>query len=182
MNIRFATIQDMNEVLNIYTYYVKHSTATFAYQVPTLAEFETQFLTIAKEYPFLVGVEDDRIIAYAYAHKHKEKEAYQWNVELTIYVDINNQKQQVGSALLETLLDLLKRQQVRNVYSCITVPNEASMALHYKFGFDKIAYFPSTGFKHGVWLDVVWLQKVLWKDAQPRSIITIADIKNKNRL
>ena len=173
MTIRYATIQDMSAIQEIYSYYVNNSNVTFAYEVPSISELETQFLNISSRYPYLVYCESDKPIAYAYASTFKDKEAYQWSCELTIYVHNQHQKKHIGRKLLTMLLDDLTKQHMHKVYSCITIPNKASMALHQTFGFEQIALFPQVGFKHEQWLDVVWLSKTLSTQAQPLPFIPI---------
>jgi phosphinothricin acetyltransferase len=41
------------------------------------------------------------------------------------------------------------------------LPNEASVALHERLGFDHVATFREVGFKHGRWVDVAYWQLVL---------------------
>ena len=43
----------------------------------------------------------------------------------------------------------------------ITLPNEASIALHEKLGMTQVAHFNQIGFKFDQWLDVGYWQKVL---------------------
>ena len=85
-------------------------------------------------------------------------DAYQWDVELTIYLHPHAPRRQgAGRALYAALLGLLARQGFRNAYAVITVPNEASVGLHAAFGFRQIALFERTGYKHGAWRDVMWM-------------------------
>lgn len=43
----------------------------------------------------------------------------------------------------------------------IALPNEASVALHEKFGLRKVAHFEQVGFKFGRWIDVGYWQGLL---------------------
>ena len=65
----------------------------------------------------------------------------------------------IGRLMLDTLIDLLKLQNIRNVYSCITHPNIPSEHLHETMGFRKCATFHHSGFKHGKWYDTLWYEK-----------------------
>jgi phosphinothricin acetyltransferase len=40
----------------------------------------------------------------------------------------------------------------------ISLPNDASIALHEKFGFEKVAHFKEVGFKFNRWIDVGYWQ------------------------
>jgi len=43
----------------------------------------------------------------------------------------------------------------------IALPNDASVALHEKFGFKKVAHFQQVGFKFNQWIDVGYWERVL---------------------
>lgn len=49
--------------------------------------------------------------------------------------------------------------------ACISLPNEDSLALHRKRGYQQVAHFPKIGYKFERWHDIVWLQKSLEKHA-----------------
>lgn len=162
--IRLANVADVPHILEIYAPYVKHSVVTFEYEVPSCKEFEKRMLEIQAAYPFLVCVIDGTIAGYAYAHRHMERAAYHWNVELSVYVSSDYKRKSIGKALYTALLDILKLQNVRNAYSCITIPNPASLALHTTFGFQEIGIFHKTGYKLNKWQDIIWLGKVLYDE------------------
>lgn len=159
--IRFAQLSDVPTLLHIYAPYVTDSVVTFEYDVPSQEEFERRMMEIQQEYPYLICEIDGLIVGYAYAHRHMERAAYGWNAELSIYLDEAFYGRGIGRALYTVLLKILHLQNIVNVYSCITLPNEASMALHASFGFERIGVYPHTGYKMGKWLDVIWLQKQL---------------------
>lgn len=60
---------------------------------------------------------------------------------------------------LPALLALLKEQGVRTAYGVVTMPNDASAALHRKLGFGLLGTYHNTGYKNGRWRDVVWFEK-----------------------
>lgn len=162
--IRQAEKEDMMEIMQIYAYYVKNSVATFAYDVMCVKELMEQWESTHNTYPYLVCEVDGNITGYMYAHRYKEKEAYQWNVELSIYVHPTCTKQHIGTQLMEVMISILRMQHLQTVYSCITIPNEGSIALHRRFGFTCIGEFHQAGYKFDRWLDVVWMEKKLQKE------------------
>ena len=87
MKLRLANLNDSKEILNIYKYYIENTAITFEYKVPSLEEFEDRIKTISKDYPYIVALIDNKVIGYAYASKYKERDAYNWDVELSIYVN-----------------------------------------------------------------------------------------------
>ena len=126
IKLRLAKIEDAQEILDIYSPYIKESNITFEYTVPTLDDFEDRMRIIIKKYPYIVAVWQDKIVGYAYAHIHMERAAYQWNVETSIYVKQDLGHQGIGTLLYRKLLEILKVQNVQNVYGCVTSPNENS--------------------------------------------------------
>lgn len=165
--IRFAQLSDAPALLSIYAHYVENSVITFEYDVPSLEEFEGRMMKIQREYPYLVCELDQNIVGYAYAHRHMERAAYQWNVEVSIYLLPQVQRRQIGTALYTALLEILKLQGLQTAISCITLPNDASLALHRSFGFTEIGVLRNAGYKFDAWRDVIWLQKALHEHPVP---------------
>jgi len=113
------------------------------------------------ERPWLVCEEMDALCGYAYTACHRERHAYQWSVEVSVYVDHARHRRGVGCALYRELFGRLARQGYYNAYAGITLPNVASVALHESFGFVPVGVYRNIGFKMGRWWDVGWWQKSL---------------------
>jgi len=179
MLIRQASISDAKALLAIYAQYID-TNITFEYALPSEEEFAARIAGFGSFYPYLVCEEDGVPIAYAYAHRDRERAAYQWNAELSIYIDKKACGKGIGRKLYGLLLALLKEQGIANAYACITMPNEASCALQDAFGFRKIGVREKTGFKNGCWLDSAWYEKRLFdednKDKTPAQPISVRDI------
>ena len=159
--IRLATVDDAESILAIYTPYVTGTSITFEYEVPSLDEMRTRIADTLKEYPYLIYLLDGNVAGYAYAHRLRERIAYQWDAELSVYVDGDCHHRGIGKALYACLMDLLKLQNVINVSGVVTKPNPASERLHEHFGFRLAGVLRNTGFKKGKWLDVAWYEKNL---------------------
>ena len=177
INIRLVHEADSTRILEIYRPYVEQTAISFEYEVPTQAEFTERVRNVAREYPYLVYTIDENIVAYAYAHKHMERAAYQWNATLSVYVDSGYQRQGIGKQLYACLIEILKLQNIRNVYGIVKTPNPNSEKLHESFGFRRIGIYRQTGFKHGVWHDVTWFEKSIGDhETNPQAFIPIRDI------
>lgn len=166
MRCRIASPADATRLAEIYAPFVADTAVTFATVPLTAADFLHK---MEGPYPFLVCEEEDRVVGYAYAALFREKEAYRWDVELTIYIEAAAQGKGAGTALMRALLALLRAQGYLTAYSCITLPNPGSIALHRRFGFEEIGRFPRSGYKLGRWHDVVWLALPLGEFACPPS-------------
>lgn len=123
MEIRLATPQDAEELLEIYRYYVEHTAITFEYETPSITEFRQRIKQTLKRYPYLAAVDGHgKIVGYAYASSFKNRAAYDWSVETTIYVDKDVKRQGIGKKLYEALEEILRKQHVINLDACITDP------------------------------------------------------------
>lgn len=175
--IRIAEPGDAESILKIYGPYIEHTVITFEYEMPSLHEFADRIREIASFYPYLVYEAEGKICGYAYAHRQMERAAYQWNAELSVYVDKEAKGKGIGKALYGTLLEILKRQNMRNVYAGVTYPNERSESLHRHFGFELLGVYHHTGYKFGKWHDVMWFEKSLNdRQRKPQPVRSVQDL------
>ena len=146
MTYRFATPADSAALLRIYDQYIG-TTVTFEYVLPTEAEFARRIEDVLEVYPYLVCLDGDRIVGYGYAHRIWERAAYQWDAELSVYLDRAYTGRGLGRNILNMLMDLLRLQGVKTAYSVVTLPNPPSEKLHAAMGFRRLAAFPNSGYK-----------------------------------
>lgn len=176
MEIRFAAEQDSAALLQIYGQYIR-TPVTFEYELPSETSFARRIRDIAAAYPYLVCEEDGRIAGYAYAHRQAERAAYQWNAELSVYLDGAYTGRGLGKRLYGVLIELLRLQGVRTVYALVTVPNERSEGLHRRLGFRHMGTQRSTGYKDGAWRDVAWFEKAIAPyGADPAPLLPIGQV------
>jgi L-amino acid N-acyltransferase YncA len=167
--IRSVEASDAGEILEIYTPFVTDSATSFELVPPGLVEMERRIEAGRDRYPWLVLERDRHVLGYAYASAHRTRAAYQWSVEVSVYVHPRARRSGVGRALYTALFDFLRRQGYVNAYAGITLPNAASMKLHESFGFVPVGVFQRIGFKFDRWHDVSWLHLRLRDDPQPLS-------------
>ena len=171
MEVRLATPQDAEELLEIYRYYVEHTAITFEYETPSITEFRQRIKQTLKCYPYLAAVDGHRkIVGYAYASSFKNRAAYNWSVETTIYVDKDVKRQGIGKKLYEALEEILRKQHVINLDACITDPEiedeyvtKNSVQYHEHLGFELVGTFHNCGYKFDRWYDMVWMEKYIGK-------------------
>ena len=156
--IRNVQIEDAQELLDIYNYYVINTVITFDLEALSLDAFKEKITTVSADYPFIVYEENSEILGYAYGSKFRPKPAYNNTVESTVYLKHGAQGKQIGSKLYNELLFLLKQKNVHVVLGVLTLPNEASVKLHEKFGFKEVAHLKEVGLKFGKWQDVGFWQ------------------------
>ena len=188
--VRAAAPEDAEQLLEIYTPFVisedsSLSNVSFELTAPSLAEFRQRIVDISSKYPYLVGEKDGQILGFVYCHPYRERLAYQWSVEVTIYLAPAGQGKGLGRLLYETMEKLLCLQGVTMAYSCITVGNDHSIKMHEALGYRLIGTFTNSGYKNGQWLDTVWLEKQLqpcpkqpdniksWRELDPDAVAAV---------
>ena len=152
--IRKATLADTSALLEIYNYYVMHTTVTFDEVALSLNAFIEKLELILKDYPCIVFEDNNEILGFAYGSKFRPKPAYNYTVESTVYVKNGAHGKQIGSKLYTELIEQLKQRNFKSVLGVLTIPNPASVKLHEKFGFTQVAHLKEVGFKFDAWLDV----------------------------
>ena len=166
--IREAKIQDAKRLVEIYAPYVKDTSVSFEYKVPTLEEFEERIRHITEKYPYIVCLKDDKIVGYAYASAYSTREAYEWTATSSIYVDKEFHRQGVGSFLYKELEERLRKQGIVNLLAGVAYIEtedkyltKDSYFFHTKMGYEKVAQMKGIGKKFDHWYDLIWLQKKL---------------------
>lgn len=153
---------DEGKVAEIYNYYVKNTVVTFEESEVTEKDIESRVSTVLNSnLPWLIYEKNETVVGYAYASKWKERSAYRNSVEITVYLSPLDQGCGFGSELYKALFSRLKTLNIHAAMGGITLPNEASVALHEKFGMKKVAHFSEVGFKFDRYLDVGYWQCLL---------------------
>ena len=177
--IRTASADDAAEILEIYAPYVRNTAITFEYEVPSLSEFRGRIENTLQKYPYLAAVCGGKIVGYAYAGPFKARAAYDWAVELTIYLAPEAQGKGIGRKLYAALEDALKKMGVLNLYACIGYPRvedeyltRNSAEFHAHLGFEKVGEFHRCGFKFGRWYDMIWMEKIIGEGTDAQQPVT----------
>lgn len=167
-SIRAATASDVAQVTTIYANHVLHGTATFEIDPPDHAEMLRRFADVtAQGYPYLVAERAGAIVGYAYAGPFRARPAYRFTVEDSIYLDANAQRQGLGRALLERLIEACTTRGARQMIAVIgDSSNAGSIALHRRCDFADAGRLVASGFKFGRWIDTVLMQRALGEGAR----------------
>lgn len=162
IQVREATAADGDSIAAIYDHYVLGTVVTFEEAaVPGRVMGERIDAVLAAGLPWLVAVEDGRVIGYAYASVWNPRSAYRHTVECTAYLAPEATGRRLGTQLHEDLFARLRQLGVHAVIAVITLPNPASVALHEGFGLRQAGVFREVGFKFGAWIDVGYWQGTL---------------------
>ena len=159
--IRQVHLHDAVQIVEIYNYYILNEVATFEETIITAEEMNWRIEEVITNFPWLVYESENQILGYAYATKWKGRSAYRHSVEVSVYLKHGESGKGIGSQLYTTLFEQLKKMNMHAIMGGVSLPNEASVALHEKFGFKKVAHFKEVGFKFGKWVDVGYWQLIV---------------------
>ncbi len=152
--IRPATEDDAPAMLAVYAPNVADTAVSFELEPPTLDAFRARISDIAAAYPCLAAVDAGELVGYAWATPFRPRPAYRFTAETTVYVRRDAHRRGVGRALMQALLDELRRRGFRRAVAAITLPNAASVGLHEALGFVRVGVFEGVGRKFDRWHDV----------------------------
>jgi phosphinothricin acetyltransferase len=164
--IRPAVPADLKAVTEIFTYYVSQTVITFEQTPPTVAEWQRRLDDlVGRGLPFLVADLNGDVAGYAYAGPWRPKPAYRHTVENSIYLAPDQTGRGLGGALLGALLTRCAQAGMRQMIAVIAdTGNDASIALHKRFGFAHAGRLTGVGYKHGRSIDTVLMQRALTTD------------------
>jgi phosphinothricin acetyltransferase len=112
-------------------------------------------------HPVIVAAEGDEVVAFGALSPYRTKPSYARTVENSVYVKDGWRGKGLGALVLDRLLVLARAAGHRSVIARVTAGNEASLALHERGGFVRVGLERQVAFKHGMWVDVVTLQRIL---------------------
>ncbi len=159
--IRPATTADADQVCEIYNYYVRETVVTFEELPVSPQEMAGRIADISALLPWLIWETEGIVIGYAYASPWKVRAAYRHSVEASVYLAPHATGKGIGSQLYKAIIQDVRRKGIHCVIGGAALPNPASVALHEKLGFEKVAQFRQVGFKFGQWIDVAYWELML---------------------
>lgn len=167
MILRPATASDAAAIAAIYAHHVAHGTASYDTEPRSVDATMAMIADYgARGWPFLVAMQDGDVAGYAYASQFRPRAAYAWACEDSVYIDPGHQGRGVGKALLTVLVAAAKQAGFRTMVAVIGGAEPASVALHAACGFTHIGRLAGMGWKHGRWLDTIYMQRRLGAGTQ----------------
>jgi phosphinothricin acetyltransferase len=159
--IRLATGRDAGQVQAIYAPNVRDTAISFEVEAPSVREMRQRIVETLRQYPWLVCERNGEVLGYVHGSRHAQRAAYQWSVDVSVYIHERLRRTGVGRALYTSLFKVLTLQGFYNAYAGITLPNEASVGLHEALGFRPVGVYRTVGYKLGAWHDVGYWQLAL---------------------
>lgn len=161
VSVRRAADADLPTMTSLYGRFAERSIVNFdvaTFSVGERRRWFSQFAETGRRQAFVAEIAGV-FAGYAASMRYKDKPAYETSVETTIYVDPQFPRRGVGTALYAALFRALADQDVHRALAGVVLPNEASLALHRRFGFADVGVFHEVGRKFGRYHDVLWLEK-----------------------
>lgn len=162
MIVRPARLDDLPELVEIYNHYTLHTPITFDVHPQTVEQRRAWFdkYADAGRHRLLVAADGGKLVGYASSSQFRVKPAYDSTVETTVYCAPDQQRRGIGRALYSALFAGLRGEDIISYVAAITVPNEASLALHARFGFQHVGVMHRVGRKFDRAWDVAWLERL----------------------
>ena len=153
--------KDIKEVLKIYNYYIKNTTATFS--IEPIYEKEMQQLAFSglERFPSYVLKVGEKVVGYSLLNRYKPREAYDKTAEVTIYLAHDQVGKGYGQKGLTHIIEQAKKFDFHALLAVVCAENTESIHLFEKNGFFQCAQFKEVGEKFGRILDVVVYEKIL---------------------
>ena len=163
VEVRAATEGDLEALNAIYNEYVVTAHYTFDVEPMSIDARREWFAHYAGSgrHRVLVATRDGALAGFATSSRYRPKAAYETSVETSIYLAPDATGAGIGTRLYQSLFRELEHVDVHRAYAGIALPNPASIALHEKFGFRRVAHFTEQGRKFGRFWDVAWYEKPL---------------------
>jgi L-amino acid N-acyltransferase YncA len=160
--LRDATPDDADAIVAIYNHFIDNTTISFEEAPVAAADMRQRIADVLDAgLPWLVAEVDGQVAGYAYATKWRARAAYRFAVESSVYLALDSAGKGLGAALYTLLLARLREGGAHVVIGGIALPNAASVALHEKMGYAKVAHFAEVGRKFDRWIDVGYWQLTL---------------------
>lgn len=161
--IRPSRDDDMPAITAIYAHHVLHGLGSFEEVPPTEEEMRRRRAELLdRGLPYLTAELDGRVVGYAYAGPYRPRIGYRYTAEDSIYVAPDAPRRGIGRALLSDLIARMAALGYRQMVAVIgDTGNMGSIGLHAALGFRVVGTLPSVGFKHGRWVDSLFMQRPL---------------------
>lgn len=171
MRFVFCNLEQHAEaILAIFNHAILNTTALYEYQPRTMATMQQWFANkTAGNFPVLGLInEQDQLVAFGSYGTFRAFPAFKYSVEHSVYVAPDQQGKGYGASMLQKIIEQAQQDNYHLLIGGIDAANEASIALHKKFGFTHSGTITQAGFKFGRWLDLAFYQLTLATPANPK--------------
>jgi phosphinothricin acetyltransferase len=166
IDIRRAREDDLPSLVVILNHYILNGHVTFDIEPTTVAAKQPWLASYGTgRHQLIVAEEGGRVLGCAYSSRYRQHPAFDATVETSIYLDPAERGRGTGTRLYGELLKCLETQDVHLAVAGVALPNEASIALHRKLGFEEVGIFKEYAIKHGELISSIWFQRRIFPAA-----------------
>jgi L-amino acid N-acyltransferase YncA len=155
MLLRDLRPDDWPEVARIFEEGIRTGNATFETEVPSWEAWDAAHLPAHR----LVAERDGRVVGWIALVPVSPRECYAGVAEVSAYVAEEARGEGVGRELLAALIESSERAGIWTLETGVFPENEPSLRLLQRFGFRVVGTRERIGRLHGIWRDVVFLER-----------------------
>jgi L-amino acid N-acyltransferase YncA len=155
VELRDLRPDDWPEVARIFDEGIRTGNATFETEVPSWEAWDSAHLD---EHRF-VAEHEGQVVGWIALVPVSPRECYAGVGEVSAYVREDARGAGVGKALLGTLIESSERGGIWTLETGVFPENEPSLRLLQRFGFRIVGTRERIGRMHGMWRDVVFLER-----------------------
>jgi L-amino acid N-acyltransferase YncA len=159
IQVRPASVQDLDTILEIYNHAVLHTNSVYT-EIPNNLEQQAQWLQEkeAADLPVFVAIKEGRLAGYASYSVYRPWSGFRYCREVSVYVHPECRRQGIARALYEQIIEYARQKGIHVLVAGIDAENSSSIYLHEQFGFEQVGHLKEVGFKFGKWLDLIFMQ------------------------
>lgn len=161
ISVRRATEADLGVINDIYNHYVQHSICTYQEDPEPMEGRQQWFRHHEGKHPVIVAEANGIIVGWGSLSAYHVRSAYRRTVENSVYVHHEHHRRGIGSVLLQDLIQRARQLDHHAIIAGIDAEQAGSIALHAKFGFQKVGHLRQIGYKFNRWLDVIYMELIL---------------------
>ena len=169
MNLIDCDTSHAASILAILNDAIVNTTALYDYK-PRTPKMMTAWFDAKRRgnYPVIGVISDEgELMGFASYGAFRPWPAYKYTVEHSLYVAGRYRRQGLGALLLGNIIERARSQDHHVLVGGIDATNAASIALHKRFGFERVATLRQVGFKFSRWLDLCFYQRLLDTPSAP---------------
>jgi phosphinothricin acetyltransferase len=155
MELRDLRSDDWPEVARIFEEGIRTGNATFETEVPSWEAWDAAHLAEHR----LVAVRDGNVVGWIALAPVSSRCCYAGVAEVSAYVAEAARGEGVGRELLAALIESAERAGIWTLETGVFPENAPSLALLQRFGFRVVGTRERIGEMHGMWRDVVFLER-----------------------
>jgi L-amino acid N-acyltransferase YncA len=155
VDVRDLRPSDWPEVARIFVEGIATGNATFETEVPSWEAWDAAHLPEDR----LVAERDGRVVGWTALAPVSSRCCYAGVAEVSAYVAEWARGQGVGAELMAALVESSERAGIWTLETGVFPENDPSLALLRRFGFRVVGVRERIGQMHGLWRDVVFLER-----------------------